>query len=64
MDLFVRLLIVTLHVIELTGSTLKCRNALGLDFIAVTHLFFSVALYILAHVHFSTINPVIVSFGF
>ena len=55
MDLLVRFLIVTLHVIELTGSTLKCRNALGLDFIAVTHLFFSVALYILAHVHFSTI---------
>ena len=25
-----------------TGSTLKCRNAFGLDFTALTHLFFSV----------------------
>ena len=33
-----------------TGSTLKCRYALGLDFSALTHLYFSVALdmYILA----------------
>ena len=28
-----------------TGSTLKCRNASGLDFTALTHLCFSVALY-------------------
>ena len=33
-----------------TGSTLKCRYALGLDFSALTHLYLSVALdmYILA----------------
>ena len=28
-----------------TGSTLKCRNALGFNFTALTHLCFSVALY-------------------
>ena len=28
-----------------TGSTLKCRNALGFDFTAVTHKYFAVALY-------------------
>ena len=28
-----------------TGSTFKSRNSLGLDFTALTHLYFSVALY-------------------
>ena len=33
------------HQIFKTGSTLKCRNALGLDFTALTRKCFSVALY-------------------
>ena len=36
----------TVSSIFTTGSTLKCRYALGLDFSALTHLYFSVALYL------------------
>ena len=42
-----------------TGSTLKCRKALDLDFTTLTHLRFSVALYI-TFLH----KALVVSFGF
>ena len=44
----------------MTGSTLKCHKALGFDCIALTHLYFSVAL----NMYIFSLYTFVASFGF